>query len=382
MTNEAQAGDEDFVASIFGGAGYTPAEPAIRAFQPWHRPRKQFVRREQWAELLKRLYRDRPAGEPLRYLGLPGTDLIDLRYLYDEVCRAAGRPMRFLGFNTEAQPGSSAHIELSLSLDEVRRLPNVDPLSNVIQDDFRRLADEASIAWSRARSLGPFDVVNIDLCDGLATEPPQNEGSLYQALARLIALQVRNANPWLLLVTTRIGRGLFDEAAEQRLVDLFRANVDRCEGFVRACADLIEADASSIDLAACSEQDYLCVMIVALAKWLAAHAQAHGPNRVELASTQAYRVNSNATCEDLVSLALRFEPVIATPPDALAPTPPEVIDECYIAERIARRARARKNIDDILAGDPGLDEERAVETEVLLLEARYDVKPYRSWLAG
>ena len=29
-----------------------------------------------------------------------------------------------------AQPGSPAHIELSLSLDEVRRLPNVDPLSN------------------------------------------------------------------------------------------------------------------------------------------------------------------------------------------------------------------------------------------------------------
>lgn len=290
--------------------------------------------------------------------------------------------MKFLGFNTEAHPGSPAHVELSLSLDEVRRLPNVDPLSNVIHDDFRRLGDEASIAWSRALSIGPFDVVNIDLCDGLAADPPAYGGSFYDALARLIALQVRNPSPWLLLVTTRIGRGIFDAEAEKRLVDLFRANVEHCGGFVTACADLIEADAASIDLAECSEQDYLCVMIVSLAKWLSALAQAHGPNRVELASTQAYRVQPGAVCEDLVSLALRFEPVIAPPSDPLAPAPPQVIDECVIAERIARRARARRDVDSILAGQPDLYEALAAETEALLADARYEIGGYREWAAS
>lgn len=382
MSDSEHTGDDDLVAGIFGGTAYEPAESAVRVFQAWHRPRKQFVRREQWSALLKRLYQGRPAGEPLRYLGLPGADLLDLRYLYDEVCRSQERPMRFLGFNTEAQPGSPAHIEMSLSVDEVRRLPHVDPLSIVIHDDFRRIAREASIAWSRVASLGPFDVVNIDLCDGLASDAPHDEETIYDALARLVALQVRNPSPWLLLVTTRVARGMFDPAAEERLLDLFHANTEQCEGFVAACADLLEADARTIEPLECSQQDYLNVMIVALAKWLSALAQAQSPNRVELASTHTYRVLPQSGCEDLVSLALRFDPIIQAPPDALAPAPPPPIDECLIAEGIARRARARKDVDGLLADQPALYDALAAETEALLLQARYDVTGYRAWLGA
>lgn len=381
MSDDAPGGEDDLAAGIFGDVQYEAGEAVPKEFQPWHRPRKQFVRREQWLALLKRLFDGRPEAEPLRYLGLPGVDLLDLRYLYEGLCRADGRPMRFLGFNTQAQPGSDAHIELSLSLDEVRRLPNVDPLSNVIHDDFRRIAAETSIAWNRTLSLGPFDVVNIDLCDGLATDPPGMEASIYAALARLIALQVRSDKPWLLLVTTRIGRGMFDPDAEQRLLEIFQTNVAECDGFVEACADLLEADAASIDAVACSEDDFLCLMVVALAKWASALAQAHGPNRVELASTQAYRVHPEAGCEDLVSLALRFEPVIAAPADALAPTPPGPIDECEIAKGIARRAAARRDVDAILGDRVDLHEELTAEAEALLAVARYDVTGYRAWLA-
>lgn len=380
MTDGGLGGEEDLAADIFGDVQYTPGKAIPKEFQPWHRPRKQFVRREQWSALLRRLFEGRPTTEPLRYLGLPGVDLLDLRYLYEEVCRADERPMRFLGFNTQAQPGSSAHIELSLSLDEVRRLPNVDPASNVIHDDFRRIAAEASIAWSRTLSLGPFDVVNIDLCDGLASDPPGMEASIYNALARLVALQVRSDKPWLLLVTTRIGLGMFDPDAEQRLLEIFHSNVAACEGFVAACAHLLEADPASIDARGCSGQDFLCLMVVALAKWVFALAQAHGPNRVELASTHCYRVEPGAACEDLVSLAIRVEPVIAAPPDALSPSPPGPIDECAIAEAIAKRTGARRDVDAILAERVDLHQALASETEALLTLARYDVAKYRAWL--
>lgn len=382
MTDDALGGEEDLAAGIFGDVDYAPGQAVPKEFQPWHRPRKQFVRREQWSALLRRLFDGRPTTDPLRYLGLPGFDLLDLRYLYEEICRADERPMRFLGFNTEAQPGSAAHIELSLSLDEVRRLPNVDPMSNVIHDDFRRIAAEASIAWDRTLSLGPFDVVNIDLCDGLATDPPGMEASIYAALARLVALQVRSDKPWLLLVTTRIGRGMFDPDAEQRLLEIFRANVGACDGFVEACADLLEADPASIDTAGCSETDFLGLMVVALAKWVSALAQAPGPNRVELASTHGYRVEPGAACEDLVSLALRFEPVIAAPTDALSPSPPVPVDECAIAKAIARRAAARRDVDAILTERVELHEALAMETEALLMLARYDVAGYRAWLGA
>ena len=337
MTDQSDDQD-DLTAGIFGDIKYLPTQTEPKEFKPWHKPRKQFVRREQLSALLRRLYEQREQGDPLRYLGLPGTDLLDLRYLHEKLCRANDRPLRFLGFNTEAQPGNSAYVQLSVSLDEVRRLPNVDAQSEVLHDDFRRIGNPNSIAWSRTRRLGPFDVVNIDLCDGLASDPPQNDGSIYEALAQLMALQARNPNPWLLLVTTRIGHGMFDADAEKRLIGLFRENVANCEGFAEACEHLLESDVESIDPATCSEADLLNLMTAAIGKWLSALVQAHGPSRVGLASTHGYRVDPIATWEDLVSLALRFEPVIAASPDPLSPTAPASVDECATAKAILRRS--------------------------------------------
>lgn len=372
----------DLAAGIFGEVEYQATQVQPKAFMPWHRPRKQFVRHEQWATLLKRLYDRRHPEEPLRYLGLPGTDLIDLRYLYEELCRPNGRPLRFLGFNTEAQPGSPAHIEMNISLDEVRRLPNVDPQSIVIPDDFRRIGDEASVAWSRVRSLGPFDVINIDLCDGLASDPPHGDGPIYAAVARLAAFQARSSTPWLLLITTRIGRGMFDADAQEILITLLRNNITECEGFVEAYGEYLKSDVMSINHGTCSDLDFLLLMSAAIGKWLAASVQIHGPTRVELASTHGYKVNPDALCEDLVSLALRFDPVIATTPDPLVPTPPPPTDECATAKGILRRLARRIDVDAFLASKPNRYEELISETEELLAEARYDVSDYRPWLVS
>ena len=375
MTFQA-ADEDDLAAGIFGETGYEPTPAAPKTFKPWHKPRKQYVRREQLLALLRDLYQQRRPEEPLRYLGLPGTDLLDLRYLYQNLCRDGGRPLRFLGFSTEAQPGSPEHVELSLSLDEVRRLPNVDPQSDVIHDDFRRIGNDASIAWSRVRSLGPFDVVNIDLCDGLASDPPQNDGAIYGALAQLVALQTHNPEPWLLLVSTRIGRGMFDADAEQQLLTLFRKNVTNCDGFIEACRQHLNLDATSVDPAACSEIELLNLMIVAIGKWLSELVQAQRASRVNLASTHVYRIEPMSRCEDLVSLALRFDPVIAASPDALSPAAPPPLDECAIARHILKRSAKRRDVDDILRDDWHLREELVRETKQLLTAARYDVTAY------
>ena len=378
-----QLDDQDgLIAGIFGDFEYAQPRTAPKEFMPWHKPRKQFVRRKQWSALLRRLYKNRGPGDPLRYLGLPGTDLIDLRYLHKELCHANGRPLRFLGFNTEAQPGNNAHTQLSISLDEVRRLANVDPQSDVMHDDFRDIGNPDSMAWSSTLRLGPFDVVNIDLCDGLASDPPQNDGTIYSALAQLMALQARNSNPWLLLITTRIGRGTFDADAEQKLIGLFRENVEKCEGFAEECKQLLDLEVQSIDPATCSEADLLKFMTVAIGKWLSALMQAQATSHVELASTHGYRVNPVAAQEDLVSLALRVEPVFAASPDALSPTAPISEDECTTAKAILRRSAHRLDVDTILEQQPDLHEELTGETERLLADARYEVAGYRQWLTS
>ena len=174
LMNDQSHNQDDLTTGIFGDIEYAQPRTTQKEFKPWHKPRKQFVRRKQWSALLRRLYKDRDPEDPLRYLGLPGTDLIDLRYLHDQFCRDNNRQLCFLGFNMEARPDSPAEIELNISLDEVSRLPNVDKQSAVLADDFRLVGNENSLAWSRTRQLGPFDVVNIDLlrraCVGRAAE--------------------------------------------------------------------------------------------------------------------------------------------------------------------------------------------------------------------
>ena len=378
-----QSHDQDnLAAGIFGDFEYARPRTEPKEFKPWHRPRKQFVRREQLSALLLRLYEKRKPEDPLRYLGLPGTDLIDLRYLHEQVCRDSDRSLRFLGFNTEARPGNPAHVQLNVSLDEVRQLPNVDPQSVVIHDDFRRIGNAHSVAWHRTRQFAPFDVVNIDLCDGLASDPPRNDESFYKALAELVAIQRHNPNPWLLLVSTRIRHGMFDAMAEEWLAGLFRENVANCEGFADVCQDVLETDVDRIDPATCSDGDLLVLMTAAIGKWLSALVRAQGPSRIELASTHGYRVNPAAAREDLVSLALRVEPVIVASRDPLSPTPPTLEDECTTAKAILRRLARRLDVDTILKQRPDLREELIGETERLLAIARYDVTGYRSWLTS
>ena len=169
---------------------------------------------------------------------------------------------------------------------------------------------------------------------------------------------------------------MFDADAERRLLTLFRKNVTNCDGFIEACRQHLNLDAASVDSAACSEIELLNLMIAAIGKWLSALVQAQRSSRVNLASTHAYRIEPAAECEDLVSLALRFDPVIAASPDALAPAAPPPLDECAIAKHILKHSAKRRDVDDILRGDSHLVDELVRETKQLLAAARYDVTLY------
>jgi len=374
---------DDPARGIFLGIDYAPGRPPERRFSPWHRPRKHFVRREQWTAQSLRLFEGRENSSTFRYLGLPGVDLLDLRYLHQRVCAPFGRELRFLGFTTEAQPGNPSHIELNTSLDEVRRLPNVDPKSEVLVDDFRSLAITDSIAWRTSLQLGPFDVVNLDLCDGLASDDPTRSPSLYAAIGRLMALQTRSLTPWLLLVTTRIGRPHFHPEAQAALLSRYHDNIASCPEFAAACREVFRlTDLARLDFDTCDERTFCLFSLVILCKWLLNLAQDQSPNRLELASCQGYRVDSAAACADMASLAIRVEPVIATPQEPLRPGSSVHLDECANSARLARRVLSLKDVDKLVAGNAKLLEALIVETEDLLRLARYDVARYRPWLTS
>jgi hypothetical protein len=181
--------------------------PPRRSFRAWHRPRKQVVRQIQWGSEVDWLLSRKPDDDrSFRYLGLPGVDLLDIRYFYARFCKDGSHRLRFLGFDQSAKPGSRYRDALNVSLDEVRRLEHVETISDVVGDDFRRLADNRSIAWALAKQLGPFDVVNIDLCGYMVK---MIDISYYNGDLSVVCPSIEKSEPMELVHHVSYGSGAF-----------------------------------------------------------------------------------------------------------------------------------------------------------------------------
>ena len=385
--NDAAPDEEEHADDIVEVDVYEAPMPTVaKDFLPWHRPRKQYVRQHQWCHEIVRMIADAPpAGGVLKYLGLPGVDLLDLRHFHAAVCESKNVELRFLGFNSSARPASKTHTELNVSLDEVRRLPRVDPMSDVIGDNFARVANQDSIAFRKARELGPYDVINLDLCDGFGAQAPGTlDNSYYEAVRSLLALQARTMNPWLLLLTTRADKPNINDKVLQALLGKYVENLAQCVPFREASRDHFAIEtADALAAAAGTPGGLLPVFLTGLCKWFVALALEHQPpTSVELRSVFGYRVDKGAEHEDLISLALKFTPtfVPAIDPLGLANQPVAAPDEGMLATRALKRVAKRIDADKKLADDAALHQSMADATAHLLGLARYDVEAYKVWL--
>ncbi|HTB23692.1 MAG TPA: hypothetical protein VK914_13430 [bacterium] len=379
-------GTEGHADDIVEVATYEAKLPRKREFLPWHLPRKQFVRQKQWCKQISLMLDEHPlADSTLKYMGLPGIDLLDLRHFHSEICVNRNIGLRFLGFNSSAVPTDVEHTELNVSLDEVRRLSGVDPMSNVIGDNFALVARENSIASRKTLELGPFDVINLDLCDGFGSQTPGAlEQTYYDAINSLLSLQARTKSPWLLLLTTRTDRANVNIQVLQSLIEIYNRNLDSCTSFREASLDKFAIEtAEALRAAAGTEGGLLAVFLVGLCKWLLRLALAHQPpTSVELRSVIGYRVNRGSEHGDLFSLALRFTPTFApiTDPSGLANRPSTTPNECNLSTQVLNRVASRVDADKVLAENPEIKQAMTDATASLLVLARYDEEAYRAWL--
>lgn len=385
---EAAPDDENHADNIVNLGDYEAPPPPVAKgeFLPWHRPRKQYVRHHQWCNEVIKLITDSPLADGvLKYLGLPGVDLLDLRHFHSAVCEENNVSLRFLGFNNSARPRSKAQTELNISLDEVMRLPRVDPLSNVIGDDFARIANQNSIAFSKACELGPYDVINLDLCDGFGAQSPGTlDDSYYDAVNTLLSLQARSKSPWLLLLTTRADKANINDQVLHTLIKKYLSNLTDCDSFREASREHFDIEtAEALAKATLSPAGLLPVFLTGLCKWFVALALEHQPPTiVELRSVFGYRVEKNSEHEDLISLALKFTPTFAPPGDkmGLAKSVAVKFDEGTMATKALRRVAKRIDADKKLADDAKLYQTMVDATGHLLGLARYDIAAYKVWV--
>jgi hypothetical protein len=382
---DAEGGD--YTDGLVSVEKYEYVLPSKKSFRPWHRPRKQFIRNDQWCHFTKLLIEEIQITDgSLTYFGLPGVDLLDLRCFSTHVCEPKSLKLRFLGFDRSANPESEDNTDFSVSLDEISKSATVDPMSDIIGDDLRLLVDEDSVAWQKTFAVGPYDVINLDLCDGFGKqEPGKISPTYYDAVSRLLTVQARRKMPWLLFLTTRVGANHIHADTLQRLTELFAENLKTCQTFADAASDRFEIRTpDALNKAINTAVGIQKVFLISLSKWLLKFSISQSPpSKLEVKSVMGYRVNKDSEVEDMISIAIRFEPINSSPTDAvgLSNIRSVQLDECELATKVVNAMNRLVDVDDILASDLDLREEMIESTCALLEPARYDPEAYRKWAA-
>ena len=393
MNDHISEVDDDLVASMFGSVTYTPASPEIeRPFLPWHRPRKQYVRRYQWINLIKRLLRDlirerKKTGlevKELSYLGLPGVDLIDLRCIHNDVCIENEIKLVYLGFVSEAQPSTSHYTELAISIDEVSRLPFIDPLSSISTDHFERIANASSMAYQKAKKIGPFDIINLDLCNGFGSHAPDAIGdSYYSAITRLLTMQSKRNDPWILFLTTRVDHKNINEKAIEEFLKLYSKNLENSKEFKKVSEEFfgISCDLDALDAVTSDGEGMLNVFMTGVCKFIIEYCLGLNPPVIMQASSVfGYSVEKTSDVEDMVSIALHFKPTLSVVNRNTAfGAVDNIPDEGALAAQAVSKIAERKNVDGILSEDPIAREEMEREMSNLLVMARYNAENFKVW---
>lgn len=379
-TGESFAVEGEAVSHHVGDVSLSLEEAPKRSFAAWHRPRKHYVRKHQWKPLVDRLISEL-ANPPkaLRYLTLPGDDLLDVHYLHDAVCVPFSVDLQYLGFNL----GANTSVNANTSEHQAIHLDRVAKDSDVLPADIRAAGLERSVSWTKVRQGGPFHAINLDLCDGVGSL--QGHGASYfDLLAWLLPLQSQTTMSSLLFLTTRIDRGSQDVGMFEILKDLVLGTATRCQGFDAALraqgADNGQGDATLTDLLT-DEQFVLFGVCI----WILKTAEAHNIECC-IESVLTYRVNPAATSDDLASLAFRLNPRIRRPlPDGTGVTniaASTARDDCTVVEPICPACYQRVRVDCVLHNDSSIASSLEDEMTTLLQRLGYDETEYREFVAG
>ena len=390
VRNSAGIGMNDKKKSDFFRADLAHDLSQIRspfAFEPWHKPRKQWVREKQWGNGIKNFverYLDL-SERPLTYLTLPGEDFLDVRHL-QKIAVDVGFELDFQGFVTER----SANHELSLS--EIRDLQNICVESDIIPYKFETISKKKSLGREAAtRPLG-FDVVNLDFCNSVGALEAGTQGSAIDAIVSLIELQsLQRLEPWMLFVTSKCDPKSVSQSVRSSLAKVFHQNCSAGEFEQKVSEKLALTTSIADQIGAAEAKTEQIEQIDAAAnfnffglgftKWLISIAFANW--EVAPGNLAGYRVYNNDLGCDMFSSVYYFKRM--TPPHidkSGLSTKKTIIPraaETELAIKAIGKIESFTDVDKYLNENSEEHEQLIVSNANLLAEARFDHDKAKEW---
>lgn len=356
---------------------------------PWHRPRKQLVREEQWMRLSRRLI-EREKGRPglpsppntdpeVRFLTLPGIDYLDVRQLAD-VCRELGCSLTSTGFQSggERNPYVARAQLREKSLIDAKHITS---RSHTFPRKFEDIVHVDGQLYQDLRARGPFHIVNIDACGSIAAPQADHPNRLIDAVHRIVELQLAfMTGRWLLFVTADVRPDSVARGTIDGLCNAIFANASTNAEFRNRVVSLLAPGEVDIEAAVRTASarpgtTFLQLFSLGLAKWLLHFAR---PKNWDMKTHHPYCYSTmpgDDNTPSMACLAFEFLPPPPYLPDRFQvvraePAPRPEREDTSV--RAADKIRGMANADLEIGSDEPLRSRMTESLRMQLAEAGYD----------
>lgn len=385
MTTPEDEFEEDIGSAVLPVEIEQAAVPiALNELQPWHRPRKQYIRERQWQSSVEHLVQrlqnsNAPSlrGGKINYLTLPGIDHFDVEVI-GQTAQQAGLILEATGFLSEAE-SDPIKARSQVRAEALIKRGLIEDTSITFPYSFEDMSSRKSQAYREIKSRAPFHIINVDACGSIAPRRARQSSRIIDALHSLIELQFDTMNdPWSLFLTTdarpenlseevlkALDDAILENAAQS---DVFRDGAINCIGL--AGQDLV----SSLATAHEDPARFVNKFSLGLSKWLLHNAAAQG---WDLKSKAFFCYSTRPEDDDAVSMpCLAFEfrrrPVVLNDMfGAVQNNVPLQEDPPDFSAVALQRVTEMQNLDPLFKNDAEVRAEFAQKQRMLLEGAGY-----------
>ena len=382
-----QREDDDLEASF--QESVLPVEVDKRAvplpldkLEPWHSPRKQYIREQQWEYYAKRLIetlKERNSFEAgkLKYFSLPGIDHFDVE-IVAKAAQDAQLKLEALGFLSEAAK-EPARARSQVRAESLIKKGLMKDTSVTIPYRIEDIARKDSQAHLEVESRAPFHIINIDACGSIARRSAGGSNRIIDAVHRLVELQLNKMrDPWLLFVTTNAQLDNLSREVRSKLEKAIKLNAEDSEAFKEGAINCLgEGNADDIESAIDCANDPLKFQLLfslGFSKWLLRNVECAGWG---VKCLEFYGYSSAADDANQISmpcLAYEFKPPQITLTDQVGIVKtPEVgpVEETDYSMQAITSTQNMENIDALLTKKPKVRLKYAKKQKNLLVSAGY-----------
>lgn len=356
-------------ARIYGKV--SSREELCNDFKPWHKPRKHWIRLNQWNKHILELLETTTSSQ-INYFSFPGKDALDIRTIGK--CLPEGKKLCFYGLECREDAfDQSITDSLLRDYNYISENSKIEPRTH-----FEDLGQKTSKLISEVISRDPFHIINLDFTDALLS--PTHGRSTVKALLRLLTLQFnRQYSDWLLFITTRCDQKSTNIELLKKCILSLVENYKK-ESFRREINCLvykIDENEQLDNTKLLTEQQFEEITIISILKMILQNAVNHHIE-MDTRTVYSYTVLESNKKPDMLSIALRFKKHIAID-DAtqiIEDNPTPTIDEIALGKRIVSCVAHSKDVDKILNDNIETRKEMVQQTKELLNVCGYDITNY------